>query len=411
MNKKNKNIIVGLDIGTTQVRTLIAEVGEETELNILGIGTVPSEGLERGMVVDLESTGRSIEKSVQKAQDIANIEVEEAVVGISGGHIQCQNARAGVEVVSSMRGITEEDAARAREKATQMIVPKDREIIHTLVQEYIVDDQGGIKNPVGFAGSRLEVEVHVVTGAVTSAHNIIKSVNQAGVKVEEIVLQPLASSKAILSDDERDLGVIMADLGGGTTDTVIFGKNGIRHTQIIPIGGSYITKDISEGLRVTRFDAENIKRKYGCASVGMVNMEEQFEISDVVGREPQMVPRKQLAEIIQPRVEEICGLIKEQLDHVPHRYRRPAGVVLTGGVTLMPGIKEVAQQVFELPVRIGAPFGIRGLSEPVSSPIYSTGVGLLLFGLELRQLKPRKRFIWWGGKIYRKISGWIDKNF
>ncbi|MDI6784275.1 MAG: cell division protein FtsA, partial [bacterium] len=350
MAKKKRNTIVGLDIGTTQVRTLIAEVGDDGELNILGIGTVPSEGLERGMVVDLEGTTRSIEKSVQKAQDIANIEVEEAVVGISGGHIQCQNARAGTEVANPMRGITEEDAARAREKATEMITPKDREIIHTLVQEYIVDEQSGIKNPVGFAGTRLEVEVHVVTGAIASAQNIIKSVNQAGVKVEGIVLQPLASSKAILNEDECELGVIMADIGGGTTDTVIFGKNGIRHTQIIPLGGNYITKDIAEGLRVTRFDAENIKRKYGCASVALVNPEEQFEICDVVGREPQMVPRKRLAEIIQPRVEEICGLIKEQLDHVPHRYRRPAGVVLTGGVTLMSGIKEVAQQIFQLPV-------------------------------------------------------------
>ena len=410
MAKTKRNIIVGLDIGTTQVRTLIAEVGEDTELNIIGIGTVPSEGLERGMVVDLESTTHSIQKSVQKARDIANVEVEEAVVGISGNHILCQNARAGIEVASPMRGITEEDAERAREKAMAMVTPQGREIIHTLVQEYIVDDQTGIKNPVGFAGTRLEVEVHVVTGAITSANNIAKSVNQAGVTVEEMVLQPLASSKAILTEDERDLGVIMADIGGGTTDTVIFGKNGIRHTQVIPLGGNYITKDIAEGLRITRFDAETIKRKYGCAYAPLVNPEEQFEICDVVGREPQMVPRRDLAEIIQPRMEEICGLIKEQLDHVPHRYRRPAGVVLTGGVTLMPGIKELAQQVFGIPVRIGAPYGVRGLTEPVSTPIYSTGVGLLLFGQESRQLITR-RWNWLGTRLYQKVSHWMDKNF
>ncbi|MCX7919096.1 MAG: cell division protein FtsA [bacterium] len=405
MAKTKQNLIVGLDIGTTQVRTLIAEIHEDGEMSIIGIGTVPSEGLERGMIVDLESTTRSIQRSVQKAQDIANVEVKKAIVGISGNHIQCQNARAGIEVVAPLRGITEEDVARAREKAMAMVTPAGREIIHTLVQEYIVDEQSGIKNPIGFAGTRLDVEIHVVTGALTSANNIAKSVNQAGVEVEDIVLQPLASSRAILNDDERDLGVIMADIGGGTTDVVIFGKNGIRHTQIIPLGGNYITKDIAEGLRVTRFDAENIKRKYGCAYVALVGDEEQFEINDVVGREPQMVERKKLAEIIQPRMEEIYTLIKEQLDHVPHRYRRPAGVVLTGGVTLMPGVKELAKEVFQLPIRIGAPFGIRGLTEPVSSPIYSTGVGLLLFGYELRLQKPLRRWKWWD-----KISGWLN-NF
>lgn len=407
MAKKRRNIITALDIGTTQTRTLIAELDENSQLTILGVGTVPTEGLKRGMVKDLDSVTQSIAKSVRKAMDIANVDVTKLIVGISGTHIKCQNVRAGVEVANPMRGITEEDVERVLKKANEMVTPKDRQVIHVLVQEYIVDDESGIKDPIGFAGTRLEAEIHVVTGSIASAQNIIKCVRQAGITEEEIVLNPIASSQAVLSEDEKELGVIMADIGGGTTDAVIFGRNGIRHIQIIPLGGDHITGDIAERFRVTHFEAENIKRKYGCADVDLVAPEEQFEICDLVGREPQLVSRKILAETIQARIEDICEMIKAELEQVPQRYRRPAGVVLTGGVTLLPGVKEVAQRVFNLPVRIGAPYGLRGLSEAVNSPIYSTGVGLILFGLEERATRPPE-LVWWK-RMVRNAVRWLIK--
>lgn len=408
MAKKNNNIIAVLDIGTTKICSLIAQTNEENELKIIGEGTVPSEGLKSGMVVDLAATTHAIEESVSKAESMANVQVDKIVISLAGKNVQCQNSRAEIKVSNPLRGITEDDVKNVVDQAKALVIPDGRELLHILVQEFFVDDQGGIRNPIGIAGSRLAVEVHIITGAIATAQNISKCVNEAGWKVENVVLQPLASAMSTLTEDERNLGVIMADMGGGTIDMAVYSRGGLRHTQVIPMGGDYISSDIAYGLRVSRTDAENLKRKYGCAAISLIDRSDQFEIRGVVAGATETIPRQRLVEIIAPRTAEMLTLVKEELGQVQNKYRNPAGVVLTGGVTLMPGVKEVAEKVFMLPVRVASPIGFHGFTDVIGNPVYSTAVGLVQFQLADRAgaSDMKKNFIL---GVYGSIRDAMDK--
>lgn len=388
--------IVGLDIGTTKIAAIIAEIDESQQLRIIGVGTSPSEGLKRGVVINLEKTVESIASAVEDAEMMAGIKVDSVYAGIAGDHIRSINSRGVLAVSRSDHEITPADVDKVIEAAKTVALPMDREIIHVLPQEFTVDDQSGIKDPVGMVGVRLETEVHIVTGAVTSAQNIYRSVKKAGLEVWDLVLQPLASSYTLLTPDEEELGVALVDLGGGTTDFAIFYDGSIRHTGVVGLGGKNVTNDIAIGLRTPVDRAEEIKKLYGCAMSGLVDSDETIEVPGVGGREPKVISRNVLASIIEPRVEEILSLILQEMKKSNYFESLAAGVVLTGGGSLMQGIVELAEKIFDVPVRTGKPAGITGLLEMVSSPIHSTGVGLLLYGWE--QMKEGKS----GGRLKAK---------
>ncbi len=388
--------IVGLDIGTTKIAAIIAEIDESGQIRIIGVGTSPSEGLKRGVVINLEKTVESIASAVEDAEMMAGVKINSVYAGIAGDHIRSINSRGVLAVSRSDHEITPADVDKVIEAAKTVALPMDREIIHVLPQEFTVDDQSGIKDPVGMVGVRLETEVHIVTGAVTSAQNIYRSVKKAGLEVSDLVLQPLASSYALLTPDEEELGVALVDLGGGTTDFAIFYDGSIRHTGVVGLGGKNVTNDIAIGLRTPVDRAEEIKKLYGCAMSGLVDSDETIEVPGVGGREPKEISRNVLASIIEPRVEEILSLTLQEMKKSNYFESLAAGVVLTGGGSLMQGIVELAEKTFDVPVRTGKPAGIAGLEEMVSSPIHSTGVGLLLYGWE--QMKEGKS----GGRLKAK---------
>jgi cell division protein FtsA len=374
--------IVGLDIGTTKIAALIAEADESGQLTVIGIGTSPSEGLKKGVVINLEKTVESIASAVEDAEMMAGAKVDSVYAGIAGDHIRSINSRGVLAVARSDHEITAADVEKVVEAAKTVALPMDREIIHVLPQEFTVDDQSGIKDPVGMVGVRLETEVHIVTGAVTSAQNIYRSVKKAGLEVWDLVLQPLASSYALLTPDEEELGVALVDLGGGTTDFAIFYDGSIRHTGVVGLGGKNVTNDIAIGLRTPVDRAEEIKKLYGCAMSGLVDSDETIKVPGVGGRDPKEISRNVLASIIEPRVEEILSLVLQEMKKSQYFESLAAGLVLTGGGSLMQGIVELAEKIFDVPVRTGKPTGISGLEQTLSSPIYSTGVGLLLYGYE-----------------------------
>lgn len=380
----NDYVLAGLDIGTTKVCAVIGRMNEYSSVDILGVGVSPSRGLRKGVVVNIESTVQSVAAAIEKAELMAGIEVKSVFAGIAGGHIEGKNSK-GVVAVSSRSGeITAVEVARVIDAAKAIALPMEREVIHVLPHEFIVDSQEGIKDPVGMNGVRLEAEVHIVTGAVASAQNIVKSVNRAGYVVDDIVLEPLASALATLKDDEKELGVVLVDIGGGTTDVLVYQSGSIRHTNVISMGGNHVTNDISIGLRTPVHSAEDIKRKWGIALSELAGPDEMVEIPSVGGRKPTIMPRQVLAEIIEPRMEEIFFLVKEDLERSDLGDTLSGGVVLTGGASLLEGTEKLAGRVFEMPVRMGIPSGIGGLAEEVSSPEYSTGVGLVLYGLNAR---------------------------
>jgi cell division protein FtsA len=392
----DENRIVGLDIGTTKIATLIAEVDPSGQLRIIGVGTSPSEGLKKGVVINLEKTVESIASAVEDAEMVAGVKVDSVYAGIAGDHIRSINSRGVLAVSRSDHEITAADVEKVVEAAKTVALPMDREIIHVLPQEFTVDDQSGIKDPVGMVGVRLETEVHIVTGAVTSAQNIYRSVKKAGLEVWDLVLQPLASSYALLTPDEEELGVALVDLGGGTTDFAIFYDGSIRHTGVVGLGGKNVTNDIAIGLRTPVDRAEEIKKLYGCAMSGLVDSDETLEVPGVGGRDPKRVSRNVLASIIEPRVEEILNLVLQEMKKSQYFESLAAGLVLTGGGSLMQGMAELAEKIFDVPVRTGKPTGVDGMEQTVSSPIYSTGVGLLLYGWE--QVKEGKS----GGRLKGK---------
>lgn len=380
----NDYVLAGLDIGTTKVCAVIGRLNEYGSVDILGIGVTPSKGLRKGVVVNIESTVQSVATAIEKAELMAGIEVKSVFSGIAGGHIEGKNSK-GVVAVSNRGGeITEVEVARVIDAAKAIALPMEREVIHVLPHEFIVDSQVGIKDPIGMNGVRLEAEVHIVTGAVASAQNIVKSVNRAGYVVDDIVLEPLASALATLKDDEKELGVVLVDIGGGTTDVLVYQSGSIRHTNVLSMGGNHVTNDISIGLRTPVNSAEGIKRKWGIALSELAEPDEMVEIPSVGGRKPTIMPRQVLAEIIEPRMEEIFFLVKEDLERSDLSDTLSGGVVLTGGASLLEGTDKLAGRVFEMPIRIGMPSNIGGLAEEVSSPEYSTGVGLVLYGLNAR---------------------------
>ena len=371
------NLIVGLDIGTTKICCVVGEISQG-EVNIIGIGTHPSIGLRKGVVVNIESTVDSIKKAVEEAELMSGCEISSVYTGIAGGHITGFNSR-GIVAIKGPE-ITETDVERVIDAARAVAIPMDREVIHVLPQEYIVDEQAGIQNPVGMAGVRLEAKIHIVTGAVTSAHNIVKCCNRSGLDVCDIVLESLASGEAVLTGEEKELGTALLDLGGGTTDLAIFSDKNIRHTFVLALGGNNLTNDVAIGLRAPHADAEKIKTRYGTCLSKSVSADDMIEVPGMGGRDARKLPRQILGEILEPRMEEIFTLAKREVYRAGLENSIPSGLVLTGGTSLLEGTTEVAEAVFNLQTRLGKPLGITGLVDVVNNPMYATGVGLVLYG-------------------------------
>jgi cell division protein FtsA len=375
-----EELIVGLDIGTTKVCVVIGEYNENGQLEITGVGITPSKGLRRGVVINIEATVRSILNAVEAAEMMSGREVAEVYTGIAGGHIEGINSRGVVAVTGRGREIAREDIDRVIDAAKAIVIPMDREVLHVIPQEFIVDEQGGIRNPLGMIGVRLEAEVHIITGAVTSAQNIVKCVNRAGFKVSDIVLEPLASSKAVLTPDEKELGVLLIDLGGGTTDVLVYLEGAPYHTEVLSIGSEQVTNDLSILLKTPMEAAEKIKRESGCCYMPLIQENEIVQVPGVGGRPPRTIRRQQIAEIIQPRMAEMLGLVREQIQRKDYLKLLAGGVVLTGGGSLLAGTAELAAEIFGMPTRIGYPVRLGGMIEEYYSPVYATGVGLVLYG-------------------------------
>ena len=408
MGKKDP-LVVGLDIGTTKICTVVGEL-VEGQCNIIGLGTSPSKGLRKGVVINIESTVQSIKKAIEEAELMAGCRISSVYAGIAGGHIKGINSH-GVIAVKN-REIGPNDVKRVIDAASAVAIPMDREVIHIIPQEFIVDDQDGIKDPIGMSGVRLEGRVHIVTGAITSAQNIIKCANRAGLDVDDIVLEQVGSSEAVLTPEEKELGVAIIDIGGGTTDLVIFSNGAIKHTAVFSLAGSHVTSDISMGLRTPVEEAEKIKIRYGCALSSLVRKDEMIEVPSVGGRKPRVLSRQTLTEIVEPRVEEILTLVHNEVVRMGYANLIAAGVILTGGGAILEGAPELAEQIFNLPVRRGTPIGIGGLIDLVNSPIYATGVGLVLHG---SRNKAASRFKVGEGNIFSKVTHrmreWIGEFF
>ncbi|GAM09506.1 cell division protein FtsA [Geobacter sp. OR-1] len=377
MSGKRDNLLVGLDIGTTKICAIVGNATEDG-IEIVGIGTSPSRGLRKGVVINIESTVAAIRKAVEEAELMAGCEIKSVYAGIAGGHIRGFNSQ-GIIAIKN-REVSAEDVKRVIDAAKAVAIPMDREVIHILPQEFIIDDQDGIREPLGMSGVRLEAKVHIVTGAVASAQNIIKACNRAGLDVADIVLEQLASSESVLSSDEKELGVALVDVGGGTTDIAIFVDGAIKHTSVLSLGGNNMTNDIAVGLRTPMAEAERIKQKYGCCMASLVGKEETIEVPSVGGRKPRVLSRQLLAEILEPRVEEIFTLVNREIVKSGYEDLIASGVVITGGSTILEGMPELAEQVFNLPVRRGLPQNIGGLVDVVNTPAYATGVGLVVYG-------------------------------
>jgi cell division protein FtsA len=406
---KRDPLVVGLDIGTTKICAVVGEVADG-QVNIIGLGTYPSKGLRKGVVVNIESTVHSIKRAIEEAELMAGCHITSVYAGIAGGHIKGINSH-GVIAVKN-REIGPSDVKRVIDAASAVAIPMDREVIHIIPQEFIVDDQDGIKDPVGMSGVRLEGRVHIVTGAITSAQNIIKCANKAGLDVDDIVLEQLGSSEAVLTTEEKELGAAIIDIGGGTTDLIIFANGAIKHTAVVSLAGSHVTSDISMGLRTPLEEAEKIKLRYGCALTAMVRKDETIEVPSVGGRKPRVLSRQTLAEIIEPRAEEILTLVHHEVGKTEYSSLIASGIILTGGSVLLEGMPELAEQIFNLPVRRGTPIGIGGLVDLVNSPMYATGVGLVLYGSRNRV---QSRFKVGEGNIFTKVTHrmkeWIGEFF
>ena len=374
-------LIVGLDIGTTKICAVVGEPSEQGGIDIVGIGTFPSTGLRRGVVVNIDQTVQSIRKAVDEAENMAGCEIRSVYAGIAGSHIKGSNSH-GVIAVKA-REVNQRDIERVLDAAKAVAIPTDREVIHILPQEYVIDSQRGIANPLGMAGVRLEVNVHIVTVAVPSVQNILRSCQRARLDVTDIVLEALASSKSILTEEERELGVAIVDLGGGTSDIAVFAGNAIKHTGAVSLGGQNLTNDIAYGLRTPMSAAEQIKVRHGCALAELVRPDEIIEVASVGGRPSRHLPRQLLTEICEARMEEILTLVDQDLERSGFKRQIGAGVVLTGGTALIQGCPELAEQIFNMPTRLGCPRNLGGLKDMVNNPQYATAVGLLFYGAEM----------------------------
>jgi len=407
------SLIVGLDIGTTKIGVIIGEIDENGALNIVGVGVSPSDGLRKGVVINIDKTVRAISKAVEEAELMAGVDVTEVYVGIAGDHIRSINSKGVIAVSRADHEITETDVERVIEAAKAVRLPMDREILHVIPQEFIVDDQTGIKEPIGMCGVRLEAEAHIITGAVTSVQNVYKSVEKAGLRVLDIVLEPLASSYAVLNNDEKELGVALLDMGGGTTDLALFFEDSIRHTAVVGLGGKNVTSDIAIGLRTPVERAEEIKKRFGLALAGLAKPDDYVEVPGVGGRESREVARSVLGSIIEPRLEEIFSLAKKEIKRTEFSDMLGAGLVITGGGALLEGSIELAEKIFGMPVRIGRPTGFGGLTDSAKSPIFATGVGLALFGYKsgdmiFSTLQDDDQMV---RRIVMKMKNWVKEYF
>jgi len=404
--RSDQNLIVGLDIGTSKVAAIVASINNEGGVEVIGIGSHPSRGLKKGVVVNIESTVQSIQRAVEEAELMAGCQIDSVYAGIAGSHIRSLNSH-GIVAIRD-KEVTQADVDRVIDAARAVAIPADQKMLHILPQEFLIDDQEGIREPIGMSGVRLEAKVHMVTGAVSAAQNIIKCVRRCGLEVDDIILEQLASSHAVLTEDEKELGVCLVDIGGGTTDIAIFSEGAIRHTAVIPIAGDQITNDIAVALRTPTQYAEEIKKKYACALTQLASPEESIEVPSVGDRPPRRLARQTLAEVVEPRYEELLTLVQNELRRSGFEDICAAGIVLTGGCSKMEGVIELAEEVFHVPVRIGVPTQVSGLVDVVRNPIYSTGVGLLLYGVNHRQDVRRVRKTEWGGKtLWQRMKSWF----
>jgi len=411
--KGDDNLVVGLDIGTSKVLAIVGEVTPAGEVEIIGVGHHPSRGMKKGVVVNIESTVQSIQRAVEEAELMAGCQIQSVYAGIAGSHIRSINSHGTVAIKDKEVGPGDVD--RVIESARALAIPADQKVLHVLPQEFIIDGQEGIREPIGMSGVRLEAKVHIVTGAVSAAQNIVKCVRRCGLEVDDIILEQLASSMSVLTDDEKELGVCMVDIGGGTTDISVFTEGAIRHTAVIPIAGDQVTNDIAVALRTPTQHAEEIKKKYGCALTQLATSEESIEVPSVGDRPPRRLARQTLAEVVEPRIEELYGLILAELRRSGFEEVVGSGIVLTGGSSKMEGMIDLAEEVFHMPVRLGIPQGVGGLSGVVHNPIYATGVGLVQYGARARGgsrygLAPQSGPA--GVKnVFGKMKSWFQGNF
>ena len=408
--RDNKNLIVGLDIGTSKIVAIVSEVTPEGTLNVIGLGTQPSRGLKKGVVVNIEATMASIQRVLEEAELMADCKIGEVYTGIAGSHIRGFNSHGMVAIKE--KEVTQADIDRVIETAKAIAIPNDQQILHVLPQEFIIDGQEDVKEPLGMSGVRLEVKVHIVTGAVSAAENITKCVRRCGLEVRDLILQPLASALAVLSDDEKERGVCLIDIGGGTTDIAVFTGGSIRHTAVIPIAGDQVTNDIAMALRTPTKEAEDLKRSYGCALKQLASASEIIEVPGVGERGPRQLSRQTLAEVIEPRIEELFALVQANLRQSGFEELISSGIVLTGGSSVMKGMVELGEEIFHMPVRVGAPSYMGGLADVVRHPRYSTAVGLLLEGREqfVRQEQMRSQISGMQSVIER-MKSWWKSNF
>ena len=408
--KTDLNLMVGLDIGTSKVVAIVGEIKPNDEIEIVGIGSHPSRGLKKGAVVNIESTVQSIQRAVEEAELMAGCEINSVHAGIAGSHIRSLNSH-GIVAIRD-KEVTQNDVDRVIDAARAVAIPADQKILHILPQEFIIDDQEGIQEPVGMSGVRLETRVHMVTGAVSAAQNIVKCVRRCGLEVDDLILEQLSSSYAVLSDDEKELGVCLVDIGGGTTDIAVFTEGSIRHTAVIPIAGDQVTNDIAVALRTPTQHAEEIKIKYACALTQLASGGETIEVPSIGDRPPRRLSRQTLAEVVEPRYEELLILVQGELRRSGFEPLIAAGVVLTGGSSKMEGLIELGEEVFHMPVRLGVPQYVTGLADVVRNPIYATGVGLLLFGHKNRSAKlqelPSGRGL---TAVWERMKSWFQGNF
>ncbi len=411
MSKKiEKNMIVGLDIGTSKVVAIVGEITPEGGIEIIGIGSHPSRGLKKGVVVNIESTVHSIQRAVEEAELMAGCQIHSVYAGIAGSHIRSLNSH-GIVAIRD-KEVTPSDVERVIDAARAVAIPADQKILHILPQEFIIDAQDGIREPVGMSGVRLEAKVHMVTGAVSAAQNIIKCVRRCGLEVDDVILEQLASSYSVLTEDEKELGVCLVDIGGGTTDIAVFTEGSIRHTAVIPIAGDQVTNDIAVALRTPTQNAEEIKIKYACALTQLASSDESIEVPSVGDRPARRLARQTLAEVVEPRYEELVTLVQAELRRSGFEDLIAAGVVLTGGSSKIEGLVELAEEIFHMPVRLGSPQYVAGLSDVVRNPIYATGVGLLLFGNQNRTHRNLDVHLGRGMKgVWDRMKSWFQGNF
>jgi cell division protein FtsA len=408
--KEQKNLIVGLDIGTSKIVAIVAEILPEGRLEIIGMGQAPSRGLKKGVVVNIESTVNAIQRALEEAELMADCKIREVYTGIAGSHIRSINSHGMVAIKDKEVG--QSDVDRVIETARAVIIPTDQQVLHILTQEFIIDGQEDVREPLGMSGVKLEVNVHIVTGAISAAQNIIKCVRRCGLEVRDLILQPLASSMAVLSEDEKDLGVCLVDIGGGTTDIAVFTGGAIRHTSVIPIAGDQITNDVAMALRTPTADAEDLKVKYGCALRQLADAKQMIEVLGVGDRPARQLSRQTLAEVIEPRVEELYSLVQAELRRSGFEELLSSGIVITGGSSAMEGMAELGEEVFHMPVRLGMPQYVGGLAEVVRNPRFATGVGLLLAGMDQHQ-RHHLATMQNGSmtQIFNRMKSWFQGNF